>query len=75
MGEESFDGSVLVLEVIFHVCGGEGEYEGVEEVLYGRGGESVDEVSEVMVVEEVEDDETGGVRSCVGQVVVAAFPR
>ena len=35
MGEESFDGSVLVLEIEFHVCGGKGEYKGVEEVSYG----------------------------------------
>ena len=35
MGEESLDGSVLVLEIKFHVCGGKGEYEGVEEVSYG----------------------------------------
>ena len=35
LGEESLDGSVLVLEIKFHVCGGKGEYEGVEEVSYG----------------------------------------
>ena len=35
LSEESFDGSVLVLEIKFHVCGGKGEYEGVEEVSYG----------------------------------------
>ena len=66
MSEESLDGSVLMLEIKFHVCGGKGEYEGVEEVLYGRGGESVDEVTKVMVKEEVEDDETSGVQSGVG---------
>ena len=32
LGEELLDGSVLVLEIKFHVCGGKGEYEGVEEV-------------------------------------------
>ena len=63
MSEESFDGSVLMLEIIFHVCGGEGEYEGIEEVSYGRRRESVDEVAKSMVKEEVEDDETSGIRS------------
>ena len=35
LGEELFDGSVLVLEIKLHVCGGEGEYERIEEVSYG----------------------------------------
>ena len=35
LGEELLDGSVLVLEIKLHVCGGKGEYEGVEEVSYG----------------------------------------
>ena len=65
MGEESLDGSVLVLEIKFHVCGREGEYEGVEEVSYSRGRESVDEIAEAMVKEKVEDDETSGIRSGV----------
>ena len=65
MGEELLDGSVLVLEIKFHVCGGEGEYEGVEEVSYRRGRESVNEVAEAMVKEKVEDDETSGIRSSV----------
>ena len=65
MGKESLNGSVLVLEIEFHVCRGEGEYKGVEEVSYGRGRESVDEVAKAMVIEEVEDDETSGIRSGV----------
>ena len=73
MGEELLDGPVLVLEIKLHVCGGEGEYEGVEEVSYRLGGEPVDEVAKAVIKEEVEDDETSSVRSGVRQVEVAAF--
>ena len=66
MGEELLDGFVLVLEIEFHVRGREGEYKGIEEVSYGGGRESVNEVTKAMVKEEVEDDETGGIRSGVG---------
>ena len=55
------DRSFVVLEVEFHVCGGEGVYEGVQEIPYGGRGESVNEVTETMVVKEVEDDEACGV--------------
>ena len=35
LGEELLDGFVLVLEIKFHVRGGEGEYKGVEKISYG----------------------------------------
>ena len=66
MGEELVDGFFLVFEIEFHIRGSESEYKGVEEVSHGRGRESVDEVTEAMVEEEVKDDETGGVGGGVG---------
>ena len=60
-GKELVDRFFVMLEVEFHVCGGEGVYEGVKEIQYGGGGESVNEVTKTMVIEEVEDDEACGV--------------
>ena len=59
-----------MLEVVSHVCGGEGVYEGVKEIPYGGGRESIDEITKAMIVEEVEDDKTGGVGRSVQEVVV-----
>ena len=59
-----------MLEVEFHVYGGEGVYEGVEEISYGGRGESVNEVTKTMVVKEVEDDKARGVRRGIGKVIV-----
>ena len=51
----------VMLEVVFHVGGGAGVYEGVEEIPYGGRGESINEVAKPMVVKEVEDDKACGV--------------
>ena len=59
-----------MFEVEFHVCGGEGVYEGVEEISYGGRGESINEVAKTMVVEEVEDDKARGVGCSIGKVIV-----
>ena len=60
-----------MLEVEFHVCGGEGVYKGVEEIPYRGRGESVNEVTKTMVVKEVEDDKARGVGRSVGKVIVS----
>ena len=54
--EELVDCFFIMFEVESHVCGGEGVYEGVEEIPYGGRGESINEVAKTMVVKEVEDD-------------------
>ena len=51
----------VMLKVESHVRGGEGVYEGVKEISYGGRGESVDEVTEAVVVKEIENDEACGV--------------
>ena len=65
---------LVMLEVEFHVCGGEGVYEGVKEVPYRGRGESVHEVTKTMIVKEVEDDKTRGVGRSIGKVIVGAVP-
>ena len=73
MGEELVDCFFVMLEVEFHVCGGEGEYEGIEEIPYGGRGESINEVAKTMVVKEVEDDKACGIRCSIGKVIVGAI--
>ena len=58
--------SFVVLEVIFHIRGGEGVYKGIEEVSYGGGRESINEITKAVVIEEVENDEAGSVGCGVG---------
>lgn len=63
MGEELVDGVFVMLEVKLHVCGGERKDEGLEEVPHVGRGKLVDKTTKSVVVEEVEDDESSGVRS------------
>ena len=67
------DGVFIVLEVELHICGGERKDKRLEEISYVGRGESVDEIAESVVVEEVEDDESGSVRGGIRQVVIGAF--
>ena len=60
----------VMLEVVSHVRGGEGVYEGVKEIPYGGGRESIDEITKAVIVKEVEDDKAGGVGRSVQEVVV-----
>ena len=73
MGEELVDRFFVMLEVEFHVCGGEGVYKRVEEISYGGRGESINEVAETVVVKEVEDDEARGVGCSIGKVIVGTI--
>ena len=69
------NGSFVLLEVIFHIRGGEGEYEGIKEVSYGGGRESINEIAKAVIIEEVENDEAGSVGCGIGQVVVGTISR
>ena len=65
-GEELVNGSFVLLEVIFHIRGGEGVYEGIKEVSHGGGRESINEITKAVVIEEVKDDEAGSVGCGIG---------
>ena len=69
------DGPFVLLEVVFHIRGGEGEYKGIKEVSYGGGRESINEVAKAVIMEEVKNDEVGSVGCGIGKVVVGAISR
>ena len=70
-----FKGPFVMLEVIFHIRGGEGESKGIKEVSYGGGRESINENTKAVIIEEVKNDEAGSVGCGIGKVVVGAISR
>ena len=70
-----FNGPFVLLEVIFHIRGGEGEYKGVKAVPYGGGRESINEITKAVIIEEVKNDKAGSVGCGIGKVVVGAISR
>ena len=70
-----FNGPFVMLEVIFHIRGGEGVYKGIEEVSYGGGRESINEITKAVIIEKVKNDEAGSVGCGIGKVVVGAISR
>ena len=70
-----FKGLFVVLEVIFHIRGGEGEHKGIKEVPYGGGRESINEITKAVIIEEVKNDKAGSVGCGIGKVVASAISR
>ena len=70
-----FNGPFVLLEVIFHIRGGEGEHEGIKEVPYGGGRESINKITKAVSIEEVKNDKAGSVGCGIGKVVIGAVSR